>query len=84
MLGCLKCHLYLINQVFDSVNVIRFVLFSELATGLKDYEIDGAGPSSVVDIGADLSQQTSLSDPMSPSLEFSDEDSDVYSDVEIN
>lgn len=46
--------------------------------------MDGAGPSSVVDIGADSSQQTSLSDPMSPSLEFSDEDSDVYSDVEIN
>lgn len=58
--------------------------FTELATGLKDYDMDGAGPSSVVDIGADLSQQTSLSDPMSPSLEFSDEDSDVYSDVEIN
>lgn len=59
---------------------------TELATGHKDYDtMDGAGPSSVIDIGAELSQQTSLSDPMSPSQEFSEEDSDAcYSDNEIN
>uniref|UniRef100_A0A1B6MMK9 Transcription factor n=1 Tax=Graphocephala atropunctata TaxID=36148 RepID=A0A1B6MMK9_9HEMI len=55
---------------------------TQLATGTRDYETDGAGPSSV-DTGTEVSQQTSLSDPLSPGHDFSD-DSDTSSDVEIN
>uniref|UniRef100_A0A1B6GVK8 Transcription factor Dp-1 n=1 Tax=Cuerna arida TaxID=1464854 RepID=A0A1B6GVK8_9HEMI len=56
---------------------------TQLATGARDYEVDGAGPSSG-DTGTEVSQQTSLSDPLSPSQDFSDDDSDTCSDVEIN
>ncbi|XP_054283715.1 transcription factor Dp-1 isoform X2 [Macrosteles quadrilineatus] len=56
---------------------------TQLASGRWDYDMDGAGPSGS-DVGADRSQQTSLSDPLSPSQDSSDEDTDMSSDVEIN
>lgn len=43
----------------------------------------GAGPSSV-DTNTEVSRQTSLSDPLSPANEFSDEESDLSSDLDVN
>lgn len=55
---------------------------AELAAG-GAVDLESAGPSSV-DLAAELSQQTSLSDPLSPSQELSEDESDMSSDVEIN
>lgn len=69
---------------------ILFALLSELASGVKEYEQEDsgtitecAGPSTV-ETGTEVSRQTSLSDPLSPTHEFSDEESDLSSDLDVN
>uniref|UniRef100_A0A1B6E6M2 Transcription factor n=1 Tax=Clastoptera arizonana TaxID=38151 RepID=A0A1B6E6M2_9HEMI len=59
----------------------------QLANGLKndDFSVNAecAGPSSVEGV-TEVSRQTSLSDPLSPTHEFSDEESDLSSDLDVN
>lgn len=70
----------------------------QLAKGVKGFETGdipiksetevtgsngGAGPSSL-DTNTEVSRQTSLSDPLSPANEFSDEESDLSSDLDVN